>query len=57
LNDAAKLLQMEEEGQFRFYDAAELKELVESVGFKVDSMDQAFGEPAQAMIVTATKPV
>lgn len=55
LNDAAKLMQLEEDGEFKFYDLEELASIVEEAGFKVVSMDRAFGDPAQAVVVTARR--
>ena len=55
LNDAARLVDYEELGAFRFYDAKELSRLVASAGFKVEATEWAFGEPAQACIVVARR--
>ena len=57
LNDAAKLMQMEEDGQFQFYDEDELSEMIHSAGFSLISTHRAFGDPPQAVIVTARRPL
>jgi ubiquinone/menaquinone biosynthesis C-methylase UbiE len=56
LNEAAGLLQLEEEGYFRFYNAKELQELVECAGFHVIEVLSSLGSPSQAVIVIAKKP-
>lgn len=55
LNDAAKLLELEERGKFRFFDAEELEELCKDAGLTVIGRDFSFGVPPQAIVVTATK--
>ncbi|TVR05552.1 MAG: methyltransferase domain-containing protein [Spirochaetaceae bacterium] len=57
LNEAAGLFELEEEGFFRFYDEHELAELVSSVGFAVTHAERAMGDPSQAVIVCAEKPL
>ena len=56
LNDAARLLDLEEQGLFRFWDAAELVELVEKSGFCDVEATHAFGDPPQAVVVSARRP-
>lgn len=56
LNDAARLLHLEETGRFTFWDGEELAEMCESVGFRISHVDEAFGTPPQAAIVTAMRP-
>lgn len=56
LNDAARLLDLEEQGLFRFWDAAELVELVEKAGFIEVEAAHAFGDPPQAVVVSARRP-
>ncbi len=56
LNDAAKLMQLEEDGQFQFYDEQELADMIRSVGFTSVSTERAFGDPPQAVIVSAIRP-
>lgn len=55
LNDAARLVDYEELGAFRFYDARELARLVAKAGFRVESTEWAFGDPPQACIVVARR--
>lgn len=55
LSDAAKLLDLEEEGRFRFWDADELVELVEAAGFDQVKSEPSFGEPPQAVVVSAIR--
>jgi len=56
LNDAARILDLEEQGLFRFWDSAELVELVQKAGFcDVDAV-LAFGDPPQAVVVSARRP-
>ena len=56
LNDAAKLMQLEEDGQFRFYDESEISKIVQNVGFTSISTERAFGDPPQAVVVSASRP-
>jgi ubiquinone/menaquinone biosynthesis C-methylase UbiE len=56
LNDAARLIDFEEAGHFRFWDADELERAVTKAGF-VDVCSKAvFGEPPQAVVVGARRP-
>jgi ubiquinone/menaquinone biosynthesis C-methylase UbiE len=57
LNDAAKLLDLEENGLFQFRDAAELATLLRSAGFRVEKVWSSFGDPPQAVVVSARKPI
>jgi ubiquinone/menaquinone biosynthesis C-methylase UbiE len=56
LNDAARILDLEEDGTFRFWDEIELRRLVERAGFTEVSTRESFGTPPQAFIVFAKKP-
>jgi ubiquinone/menaquinone biosynthesis C-methylase UbiE len=56
LNSAAKLVDLEESGRFRFYEADELSDLVREAGFVDVVVDAAFGEPAQAFVANAQRP-
>jgi ubiquinone/menaquinone biosynthesis C-methylase UbiE len=56
LNDAARLLDLEEQGRFRFFEAPELAALVESAGFGDVRPELAFGDPPQAVLVVARRP-
>lgn len=55
LNDASRILDLEEEGTFRFWDLEELEELVRRAGFVVEEARYAFGEPPQAAVVVARR--
>ena len=55
LNQASKLLDFEEHGQFIFWDVDELAILVRDAGFHVVSAAPTFGDPAQAAIVIAER--
>ena len=56
LNDAARILQLEESGIFRFWEAAELRDLVSNAGFSDVEVTTSLGNPPQALIVSATRP-
>jgi len=53
LNDAARILDLEEAGVFRFLDPEELRELVCEAGFRPIEEHLSFGDPAQAVILVA----
>ncbi len=53
LNDASRILDLEEEGTFRFWDLEELSELARSVGFTVERAFYSLGDPAQAAVLIA----
>jgi len=55
LNQASRLLELEEDGHFRFWDSAELTELVTMAGFHNVSAKQALGDPPQAVIVSGER--
>jgi len=55
LNQASRLLELEEEGVFRFMDASELSALIEEAGFKVTRVWTSFGDPPQAAVVAARR--
>lgn len=55
LNSAARLLDLEEQRVFRFFDEDELRGLVEGAGFEVLEVSRAFGTPPQALILAARK--
>jgi ubiquinone/menaquinone biosynthesis C-methylase UbiE len=55
LNDAARLLNLEEEGRFTFWDADELATVAENAGLEVLKSEMAFGDPPQAVVVTAKR--
>jgi ubiquinone/menaquinone biosynthesis C-methylase UbiE len=56
LNDASKILDLEEEGHFRFWDADEFCELVQAAGFSCISTQLGLGDPPQAVVLTACRP-
>jgi SAM-dependent methyltransferase len=56
LNDAARVLDLEERGRFRFWDAPELARLVERAGFRGVKTRPSFGDPPQAIVLSAHKP-
>jgi len=56
LNQAARLLDLEEQGRFRFYDPTELEKLVRRAGFRRVRSARSLGDPPQAAIVTAERP-
>ena len=55
LNDAARLLELEEDGTFRFYDADELVATVRTAGFQDARVDESFGDPPQAVVISARR--
>ncbi len=55
LSDAARLLDLEEEGRFRFWDADELEKLVTAAGFEAVRSETAFGDPPQAVVISARR--
>ena len=54
-NSAAFLLQLEEEGSFRFFSREEFRSLLEQAGFKDIQLSESFGKPHQAYIAVCTK--
>ena len=57
LNEAASLLELEEDGYFHFYSADELAELFIKIGFGNVTTNLSLGNPSQAVVVTGTKPI
>lgn len=55
-NDATKILDLEEAGQFRFWDQREIVGLLRSVGFRRVESRLCFGDPPQAVVVRAIRP-
>ena len=55
LSDAAKLLDLEEEGRFRFWDADELADMVAAAGFEHVRSEPSFGDPPQAVVISAIR--
>jgi ubiquinone/menaquinone biosynthesis C-methylase UbiE len=56
LNDASRILDLEEEGYFRFLDADEFCELARAAGFSDISTQLGLGDPPQAVVLTACRP-
>ncbi|MGB0620714.1 MAG: class I SAM-dependent methyltransferase [Myxococcota bacterium] len=55
INDAGRLLDLEEQGVFQFWDASELGGLLAEAGFEVSEILPAFGEPPQAWLAVARR--
>ena len=53
-NEASRLLDLEEHGAFQFWEAEELSSFISSLGWKVDFVQEAFGDPPQAIVVGAS---
>lgn len=53
ISDAARILDFEELGLFRFWDEAELLKMIRKNGFRVISTSSIFGNPPQAVRITA----
>ncbi len=56
ISDAARLLNLEEQGVFRFWDENELEIAVKEVGFIEVEIVSEFGHPPQAWVLTAIRP-
>ncbi|HOT46340.1 MAG TPA: PilZ domain-containing protein [Spirochaetota bacterium] len=56
LNEAASLLELEEDGHFRFYSDGELCEMLGRAGFVNCAVTESLGDPPQVVIVTGAKP-
>ncbi len=57
VNEAAQLWRLTEEGIFQFFTADEFKLLFELAGFHDINLTRGYGDPEQAIIIRATKPV
>jgi SAM-dependent methyltransferase len=55
LNDASKVLELEDAGAFQFWEAAELIELVTRFGFEKIDVRKSLGNPPQAILVSAVR--
>jgi ubiquinone/menaquinone biosynthesis C-methylase UbiE len=55
LNDGARILSLEEQGRFRFWDRGELADLVKACGFGRVRASHHLGDPPQALIVSARR--
>lgn len=56
MNEASRLMDLEEEGTFRFWDALEFSKLMRRAGFRRIRTEPALGDPPQAVIVSAARP-
>jgi ubiquinone/menaquinone biosynthesis C-methylase UbiE/pimeloyl-ACP methyl ester carboxylesterase len=56
LNDAARLLELEEKGVFHFWPKEDLEALLRSSGFVRVRAHTAFGTPPQALVISGQKP-
>ncbi|MEN8184959.1 MAG: methyltransferase domain-containing protein, partial [Myxococcota bacterium] len=55
INDAARLLDFEERGLFRFWDGPELAEMLRGAGYREVAIEPAFGDPPQALVARARR--
>jgi ubiquinone/menaquinone biosynthesis C-methylase UbiE len=55
LNEAARLLTLEDSGRFRFRDESELAQLVRRAGFRNIETEMGLGEPPQTVLLTAIR--
>jgi SAM-dependent methyltransferase len=55
LNEASRLLDLEERGWFRFWDPKDLAALVREAGFKKVRTVRTFGDPPQAVVAAAVR--
>jgi ubiquinone/menaquinone biosynthesis C-methylase UbiE len=55
LNDATRLLDLEEQGVFAFRDEGELEGLLRAAGFSISRTWRCFGDPPQAVAVAARR--
>jgi ubiquinone/menaquinone biosynthesis C-methylase UbiE len=56
LNEASRLLDFEESGQFTFWDGRQLERMLRRAGFIEIEVGEAFGCPPQAIVVSGRKP-
>jgi len=55
LNEGARLLELEENGTFRFWDPNELASMVRGVGFRKVRASLSYGDPPQIVVVSAER--
>ena len=55
LNEASRLLDLEENGTFRFWDPQELGHIVRRAGFRLLSTSRSLGIPPQAVVLSAER--
>jgi SAM-dependent methyltransferase len=56
LNEAARLLTLEDSGRFHFRDGGELAAIARMTGFEVLESELGLGEPPQAVVLAARRP-
>ena len=56
LNDAARLIELEERGVFHFWPEDEIANLLKQGGFRRVRVQHGFGTPPQALIAVGRKP-
>jgi SAM-dependent methyltransferase len=56
INDAGLLLDLEERGHFHFWDKEEALELAAQAGFEHLRVEQAYGDPPQALLLYGERP-
>lgn len=56
LNEASRLLDLEEQGRFKFWDALEIQSLLRSQGYLKVEVGSSFGLPPQATVASAMRP-
>src|SRR5207247_7732075 len=56
MNEASRLLDLEEAGRFAFWDSRELESLLSSQSFERISVGESFGVPPQAVVAAAVRP-
>jgi ubiquinone/menaquinone biosynthesis C-methylase UbiE len=56
LNEASRLFDLEETGQFVFWDKVQLRTMLASAGFVDVECGEAFGDPPQATFASASRP-
>ncbi|MGI9610600.1 MAG: class I SAM-dependent methyltransferase, partial [Acidimicrobiia bacterium] len=55
LNEAARVLDFEEQGLFTFWDDETFSRNLRAAGFRVLELSRAFGDPPQALVASAVK--
>ncbi len=56
VNAAARLIDLEMDGRFRFYEREAFEDLLRGAGFRVERAVASFGNPAAAIVIVAVKP-
>ena len=55
LNDAARILDLEEQGAFQFWESGDLEKLVREAGFTEVRSRRCLGSPPQAVLLSARR--